>query len=165
MDADRARFYKAGLGNGFSLAVLPSYRRQFYRAAHLDRWLALGSLPPVSLLNIRRRNRARGAARRAWRTRTWLWHKRKRNDTRWQGRDLFCSRVACGVRRVEFIIAGQPWGSSTDSAYGAPKIATWFGSDLAPTPIGETSAHRLRIESSLLTDITSVTNLGLLIVR
>src|SRR5512134_773775 len=42
--------YKAGLGNGFSLAVLPGFIfGSFYGAAHLDRWLALGALPPVAL--------------------------------------------------------------------------------------------------------------------
>ncbi|MGH6624581.1 MAG: YeeE/YedE thiosulfate transporter family protein, partial [Burkholderiaceae bacterium] len=42
--------YKAGLGNGFSLAVLPGLiAGSFFGAAHIDRWLALGSLEPISL--------------------------------------------------------------------------------------------------------------------
>ena len=41
--------YKAGLGNGFARSAARLYRRQLSGAAHFDRWLALGSLPPVSL--------------------------------------------------------------------------------------------------------------------
>jgi len=45
--------YKAGLGNGFSLAVLPGFVfGSFLGAAHLDAWLALGSLPLGGNLQI-----------------------------------------------------------------------------------------------------------------
>ncbi len=45
--------YKAGLGNVFSLAVLPGFiAGSFLGAAHLDAWLALGSLDPVALPQV-----------------------------------------------------------------------------------------------------------------
>ena len=41
--------YEAGMGNGFALAVRPGFVAGcFVGAVHLDRWLALVSLPPVS---------------------------------------------------------------------------------------------------------------------
>src|SRR4030095_14416982 len=42
--------YKAGMGNAFALTVLPGFiAGSFLGALHLDRWLALGALPPVAL--------------------------------------------------------------------------------------------------------------------
>ena len=41
-------------------------------------------------------------------------------------------------------------------------IATWLGADLTANAYWGAPVQQLRIESSLLTDVTSVTNLGLL---
>jgi hypothetical protein len=158
--------YKAGLGNGFSLAVLPGFiAGSFIGAAHLDRWLALGSLPPVSLpehfgvgIALLAQLAVLGALG------TWLWRKRKRTDTRWQGRGIYVAAVLLAVFAVlNLIIAGQPWGIVYGLGLWGAKIATWFGADLAANAYWGNDAHQVRLESSLLTDVTSVTNLGLLI--
>lgn len=158
--------YKAGLGNGFSLAVLPGFiAGSFIGAAHLDRWLALGSLPPVSLpehlgvgMALVVQLFVLGALG------TWLWRKRKRTDTRWQGRGIYVAAVLMAMFAVlNLIIAGQPWGIVYGLGLWGAKIATWFGADLAANAYWGNEAHQLRLQSSLLTDITSVTNLGLLI--
>jgi hypothetical protein len=158
--------YKAGLGNGFSLAVLPGFiAGSFIGAAHLDRWLALGSLPPVSLpehlgvgVALVVQLLVLGALG------TWLWRKRKRTDTRWQGRGIYVAAVLLAAFAVlNLIIAGQPWGIVYGLGLWGAKIATWFGADLSANAYWGNEAHQVRIESSLLTDVTSVTNLGLLI--
>jgi uncharacterized membrane protein YedE/YeeE len=158
--------YKAGLGNGFSLAVLPGFiAGSFIGAAHLDRWLALGSLPPVSLpehfgvgLALVAQLAVLGALG------TWLWRKRKRTDTRWPGRGIYVAAVLMAMFAVlNLIIAGQPWGIVYGLGLWGAKIATWFGADLAANAYWGNDAHQVRLESSLLTDVTSVTNLGLLI--
>lgn len=185
--------YKAGLGNGFSLAVLPGFiAGSFLGAAHLDRWLALGSLPPVSLpeqlgagvalvLQLAVLGTLGG----------WLWRARKRDerraapslsrapsggglvatggepsstDTRWQGRAIYGGAVLLAVFAVlNLVIAGQPWGIVYGLGLWGAKIATWLGVDLATNAYWGREAQQLHIESSLLTDVTSVTNLGLLI--
>lgn len=158
--------YKAGLGNGFSLAVLPGFiAGSFIGAAHLDRWLALGSLPPVSLpehlgvgIALVVQLLVLGALG------AWLWRKRKRIDTRWQGRGIYVAAVLMAMFAVlNLIIAGQPWGIVYGLGLWGAKIATWFGADLAANAYWGNEAHQVRLESSLLTDVTSVTNLGLLI--
>ncbi len=158
--------YKAGLGNGFSLAVLPGFiAGSFLGAAHLDRWLALGSLPPVSLPE----HLGAGAAIVAQLAvlgalAVWLWRKRQRTDTRWRGRAIYVGAVllaAFGV--LNLIIAGQPWGIVYGLGLWGAKIATWFGADLAANAYWGREVQQVHIESSLLTDVTSVTNLGLLI--
>ncbi len=158
--------YKAGLGNGFSLAVLPGFiAGSFLGAAHLDQWLALGSLPPVSLpehlgagVALIAQLAVFGALG------AWLWRKRKRTDTRWQGRAIYIGAVLLAVFGVlNLIIAGQPWGIVYGLGLWGAKIATWFGADLAANAYWGREAQQVHIQSSLLNDVTSVTNLGLLI--
>lgn len=158
--------YKAGLGNGFSLAVLPGFiAGSFLGAAHLDRWLALGSLPPVSLpehlgvgVALLVQLTVLGALG------AWLWSKRRRTDTRWQGNAIYVGAVLLAVFAVlNLVIAGQPWGIVYGLGLWGAKIATWLGVDLATNAYWGGEAQRVHIQSSLLTDVTSVTNLGLLI--
>lgn len=157
--------YKAGLGNGFSLAVLPGFiAGSFLGAAHLDRWLALGSLPPVSLPE----HLGAGAAvvvqlAVLGAIGAWLWRKRKRTDARWQGRAVYLGAVLLAVFAVlNLLIAGQPWGIVYGLGLWGAKIAAWFGADLAGNAYWGRAAQQVHIGSSLLTDVTSVTNLGLL---
>jgi uncharacterized protein len=158
--------YKAGLGNAFSLAVLPGFiAGSFLGAAHLDRWLALGALPPVSLAAevgagpaIVLQLAVFGALA------AWLWKKRgPRRDTRWSGRAIYIGAAALAVFAVlNLIVAGQPWGVVYGLGLWGAKIATWFGADLAANAYWGREAQQLHIHSSLLTDVTSVTNIGLL---
>ena len=96
--------YKAGLGNGFSLAVLPGFiAGSFLGAAHLDRWLALGSLPPVSLpehLGVGMTLMAQLAVLGV--LATWLWRKRKRTDTTWKGRGIYIAAAMGAVGGERF---------------------------------------------------------------
>ena len=158
--------YKAGLGNGWSLAVLPGFvAGSFFGAAHLDRWLALGSLPPVSLpehfgvgVTLVAQLAVMGALG------AWLWRKRQRTDALWQGRGIYVAAVLLAVFAVlNLIIAGQPWGIVYGLGLWGAKIATWFGADLAANAYWGREVQQSHIESSLLTDVTSVTNIGLLI--
>lgn len=158
--------YKAGLGNGFSLAVLPGFiAGSFLGAAHLDRWLALGSLAPVSLpqhlgagVAIVLQLALLGALA------AWLWRRRQRTDTRWQGRAIYGAAVLLALFAVlNLIVAGQPWGIVYGLGLWGAKVATWFGADLAANAYWGRAAQQVHIESSLLSDVTSVTNIGILI--
>jgi len=157
--------YKAGLGNGFSLAVLPGFiAGSFLGAAHLDRWLALGSLPPVSLpeqlgvgVTLLLQLAALGAIG------AWLWRTRKHTDTRWKGRAIYIGAVLLAVFAVlNLLIAGQPWGIVYGLGLWGAKLATWFGADLAANAYWGREAQQVHLTSSILTDVTSITNLGLL---
>ncbi|MEP6608098.1 MAG: YeeE/YedE family protein [Burkholderiaceae bacterium] len=158
--------YKAGLGNGFSLAVLPGFiAGSFLGAVHLDRWLVLGSLPPVSLpehfgvsVTLIVQLGVLGAIG------AWLWRGRRRTDSHWQGRAIYGGAVLLAVFAVlNLIIAGQPWGIVYGLGLWGAKIATWFGADLTANAYWGREVQQLHLHSSVLTDITSVTNLGLLI--
>jgi uncharacterized protein len=159
--------YKAGLGNGFSLAVLPGFiAGSFLGAAHLDAWMALGSLPPVSLpetLGAAPALLLQFAALAA--LAAWLWKKRgARTDTRWKGRAVYIGAAVMALFAVlNLVVAGQPWGVVYGLGLWGAKVATWFGADLAANAYWGREAQQLHINSSLLTDVTSITNIGLLV--
>ncbi|MGB2816991.1 MAG: YeeE/YedE family protein [Burkholderiaceae bacterium] len=159
--------YKAGLGNGFSLAVLPGFVfGSFLGAAHLDAWLSLGSLPPVSLpatlgavpALLLQLAALGGLA-------LYLWNKRgPRTDTRWNGRAIYIGAIVMALFAVlNLLVAGQPWGVVYGLGLWGAKVATWLGADLTANAFWGREAQQVHIHSSLLTDVTSITNLGLLV--
>lgn len=158
--------YKAGLGNAFSLAVLPGFiAGSFLGAAHLDRWLALGALPPVSLADEFGPAGAvllQGVVFAA--LAYWLWRMRgPRTDTRWAGRAIYVGAAVMAVLAIaNLIVAGQPWGVVYGLGLWGAKVATWFGADLTANAYWGREVQQAHIQASLLADVTSVTNLGLL---
>jgi uncharacterized membrane protein YedE/YeeE len=157
--------YKAGLGNGFSLAVLPGFIfGSFYGAAHLDRWLALGALPPIALQDhlgtagaILLQLAVLGALA------AWLWRRRRTTQTRWRGKAVYVGAVLLAVFAVlNLVIAGQPWGIVYGLGLWGAKIAAALGMDLASNAFWGRAAQQAHIHASVLTDVTSITNFGLL---
>jgi hypothetical protein len=157
--------YKAGLGNGFSLAVLPGFIfGSFFGAAHLDRWLALGALPPIALQDhlgtagaIVLQLAVLGVLA------AWLWRRRRTTQTRWRGKAVYVGAVLLAVFAVlNLVIAGQPWGIVYGLGLWGAKIAAALGMDLASNPFWGRAAQQAHIHASVLTDVTSITNFGLL---
>ncbi len=157
--------YKAGLGNGFSLAVLPGFVfGSFFGAVHLDRWLALGSLPPIALQDhlgtvgaIALQLAIFGALA------AWLWRRRRTTQTRWRGKGVYVGAVLLALFAVlNLVIAGQPWGIVYGLGLWGAKIAAALGMDLASNAYWGREAQQAHIHASVLTDVTSITNFGLL---
>ncbi len=157
--------YKAGLGHPVSLAVFPSFvAGSFLGAAHLDAWLSLGALPPVALGDALGATPAvllelaalalLGAL---------IWSRRKTTTSRWQGRGIYVAAVAMAVLAVlNLVVAGQPWGIVYGLGLWGAKIVSWAGVDLSANAFWGREAQQAQIAGSLLDDVTSVTNLGLL---
>lgn len=157
--------YKAGMGNLFNLAVLPGFiAGSFLGAAHLDRWLALGSAPPVSLVEALGTGGALAAQLAALAAiAAWLWRTRRATGVRWQGKGIYVAAVALAVLAVlNLIVAGQPWGIVYGLGLWGAKIATWAGWDLAANAFWGRPEQQAQIAAPLLDDPTSVTDLGLL---
>lgn len=157
--------YKAGLGNVFSLAVLPGFiAGSFLGAAHLDAWLALGSVQPVALpqaIGVAPTLALQLAVLAA--LATWVWMRRRATDTRWKGRAVYAGAVWLAIFAVlNLVIAGQPWGIVYGLGLWGAKLATWLGVDLAANAFWGRPAQQTHIAQSLLLDVTSITNLGLL---
>lgn len=157
--------YKAGLGNVFSLAVLPGFvAGSFLGAAQLDRWLALGSLPPVSLpLLLGPAGAIALQLALLAALGFWFWRRRRATDTRWKGRAVYYGALWLAVFAVlNLIIAGQPWGIVYGLGLWGAKAATWLGVDLTANAFWGRPAQQAHIAAPLLADVTSITNLGLL---
>jgi uncharacterized membrane protein YedE/YeeE len=157
--------YKAGLGNGFSLAVLPGFvAGSFLGTLHLDRWLALGALPPVALqdhLGAWGAVALQGALLAA--LAAWLWRRRRATQTRWKGRGIYVAGVALAALAVlNLVVAGQPWGIVYGIGLWGAKIASALGMDLSTNAFWGRAAQQAHLNSSVLTDVTSITNFGLL---
>jgi uncharacterized membrane protein YedE/YeeE len=157
--------YKAGLGNAFSLAVLPGFvAGSFFGALHLDRWLALGSLPPVALQD---QLGATGAVLLQLAVLaalgSWLWRHRRATGTRWRGRGVYLGAVLlAGFAVLNLVVAGQPWGIVYGLGLWGAKIAAALGMDLTANAFWGRAAQQAHIHAPVLTDVTSITNFGLL---
>jgi hypothetical protein len=157
--------YKAGLGHPVSLAVFPAFvAGSFLGAAHLDAWLALGSLPPVALQDslgalptVALEVGALAAIGLV------LWFRRRTTTSRWKTRGIYVGAVVmAGLAVLNLLVAGQPWGIVYGLGLWGAKIVTWFGADLSSNAFWGREAQQAQIAASLLDDVTSVTNLGLL---
>ena len=157
--------YKAGLGNAFSLTVLPGFViGSFFGALHLDRWLALGALPPVALQDhIGAWGAVALQAAVLAALGTWLWRRRRTTQTRWRSRAVYAGAVLLALFAVlNLIVAGQPWGIVYGLGLWGAKIATVLGMDLTTNAFWGREAQQAHIHASVLTDVTSITNFGLL---
>jgi uncharacterized membrane protein YedE/YeeE len=158
--------YKAGQGNAVSLAAFPGFvAGSFLGALHLDGWLALGSLPPVALPQVL------GAlptlllqAAALALLGVWFWRRRRATGTRWRGRAVFVGAVLLALFAVaNLLVAGQPWGIVYGLGLWGAKVASWAGMDLAGNAFWGREAQQAQIAAPLLDDVTSVSNLGLLL--
>lgn len=157
--------YKVGLGNLFSVAVLPGFiAGSFLGAAHLDRWLALGALPPVALPQaigvlptLLAQLALLGLIAAA------LWKFRRATTTRWQPRAIYAGAALLALLGVlNLVIAGQPWGIVYGLGLAGAKVAGALGYDLAANAFWGRPAQLAQVEQTLLADVTNITNLGLL---
>ena len=157
--------YKAGLGVPLNMAILPLFALgSFLGSAHLDRWLALGQIEPVSVVQVWG---AGGALAATWAAllavgigvrwfagwqRDWL-------DRRWIGGAIALALLAA----LNLLIAGQPWGVVYGFGLWAAKVAQSSGGfDAAANAFWGHGGNAERLSQSLLLDVTSITNIGIL---
>lgn len=161
------QLYKAGLGIPLNMAVLPMFiLGSFLGSVHLNGWLALGTLQPVGLvselgtggalaltlgglvlvtLGVGRWSGQRFSLRRL--PRHWLW-----------------GAVALALlATLNLLIAGQPWGIVYGFGLWGAKAATALGLfDPAANAFWSDAGHAERLRQTLLLDVTSITDLGIL---
>lgn len=157
--------YKAGLGIPLNAAILPLFALgSFLGSVHLDRWLALGQMEPVSfsaqfgtegallltlgllalcLLAVR----VWVGAGRAWLERRWVW-----------------GAVALAVlATLNLLLAGQPWGVVYGFGLWAAKVGVATGLfDPAANAFWSQAGNAQRLTQTVLMDVTTITNLGIL---
>lgn len=160
--------YKAGMGVPANMAILPMFIiGSFMGSVHLNSWVALGSLQPVSLVDQLGVGTALAltlaalalvaVAVRLWTgkgfrfeasARHWLW-----------------GAIALAVfAGLNLFISGQPWGIVYGFGLWGAKAATALGLfDPSANAFWSDPGHALRLSQTLLLDVTSITNIGILI--
>lgn len=149
----------AGSGNAVSLVALPFFAiGSFLGASHLVWWAGLGSWPIVTLGGVSglivTLTGLAGLAALAW----WRAAPEGRVLPR---RLLWAAMAVAGLAILNLIIAGQPWGVVYGLGLWVAKGASLAGADLAGNAFWGTAGNQARLAQSLLTDVTSLTNIGL----
>ncbi len=157
--------YKAGMGVPLNMGILPLFAAgSFLGSVHLDRWLRLGSIEPVGLVDGLG---APGAlaltvvalAATAWGVLRWSGGKIPWFDRRWLRGALLLAVLAA----LNLVIAGQPWGVVYGFGLWAAKMGAATGLfDPAGSWFWSQAGNAQILSQTVLLDVTSITNIGIL---
>ncbi len=159
--------YKAGLGIPLNMAILPMFIvGSFLGSAHLNDWLALGALEPVGLVSELGAGWALGLTLAGLLAVTLVigwWSgqgfKLRRIPRRW----LWGAVALALLAALNLLIAGQPWGIVYGFGLWGAKAATSLGLfDPGANAFWSDPGHAERLRQTLLLDVTSITNIGIL---
>ena len=155
----------AGSGNLMGLWALPFFiAGSFLGTLHLPEWHALGQLPPIALSDWLGTSGAilltlailTGLG---WGFRQWM-----PVTERTLPRRLWIAALClAGLAVLNLLVAGQPWGVVYGLGLWGAKLAHWSGMELAGFAFWNGAGNAERLTQSLLLDITSVTDFGLLL--
>ena len=150
----------AGSGNAVGAVALPFFAiGSFAGAYHLSWWTSLGSLPVAALsgmdgLMVTLAGLA-GLGGLAFLL-------RRKGAFTMPARYVGATVVLAGLAILHLIVAGQPWGVVYGLGLWVAKGVVAVGGDLSGSTFWAAPANAAQVEASLLTDITSLTDLGLI---
>lgn len=150
----------AGSGNPVSLLALPFFAAgSFAGAEHLAWWTALGTAPVVAVggttgLLVTLGGIAAVAGIALLLARPGL--------RRLPRRLAVAAVLLAALALANLVVAGQPWGVVYGLGLWAAKAVAAAGADLTASPFWALPGNAERLGQSLLTDVTSLTNLGIL---
>ena len=159
--------YKAGLGVPLNMGILPLFALgSFLGSVHLNGWLALGATEPVGLVQS---FGATGALLATLAALTMvavavgLWSGQRFSLRRMPRRWVWGAVVLALFAALNLLIAGQPWGVVYGFGLWAAKGATALGLfDPTQNAFWSDPGHAQRLSQTLLLDVTSITNIGIL---
>ncbi len=157
--------YKAGLGVPLNMGILPLFALgSFLGSVHLDSWLSLGQMAPVSLSAEYGTGGALAltlallaavlAAVRLWvgAGQTWL-------DKRW----LWGAVALAVLATLNLLLAGQPWGVVYGFGLWAAKVSVALGVfDPTANAFWGQAGNAQRLTQTVFMDVTTITNIGIL---
>ena len=157
--------YKAGLGVPLNMAILPLFALgSFLGSVHLDRWLALGQIAPVSFSASLGTAGALGItllllALALLGVRAWVGPGR----TWWTRRWVLGAIALAVLATLNLLLAGQPWGVVYGFGLWAAKASVALGLfDPAANAFWSQPGNAQRITQTVLMDVTTITNVGIL---
>jgi len=154
----------AGGGNFNAVLALPGFiAGSFMGSLHVNWWTGLGSLPVYTVQSLL------GVGNGLIATLTGLFilsllaifyaspGKRMPVPRLW-----WAAALIAGLAILNLVIAGQPWGVVYGLGLWGAKLAQAGGMDVALTNTWSSAANAERLSESLLTDVTTLTNIGLM---
>ena len=165
--------YKAGMGIPMNTAILPLFATgSFLGSMHLGWWLDLGNTAPVGLVTEWGWAPALGATLAALAVVAMgvAWYARRANAALGRApKPLFVRKWLVGAvllavfATLNLVIAGQPWGVVYGFGLWAAKVANATGAaDLASNWFWSQPGNAARLHETVLLDVTSITNIGIL---
>ena len=159
--------YKAGLGVPLNMGILPLFALgSFLGSVHLNGWLALGATEPVGLVQSFGATGALLATLAALAVvavGVGLWSGQRFSLRRMPRRWVWGAVVLALFAALNLLIAGQPWGVVYGFGLWAAKGATALGLfDPTQNAFWSDPGHAQRLHQTLLLDVTSITNIGIL---
>lgn len=155
----------AGSGNAVGLVVLPFFALgSFAGAYHLDWWMGLGVTAPLTLSGLL--GPTSGLALTlvilALVAATAL--KLAAPENRRIPRRLWvAAAIVAALAVLHMAVAGQPWGVVYGLGLWAAKTVQLVGFDLSGSAFWAAAGQAERLQQSVLTDMTSLTNIGLIV--
>jgi hypothetical protein len=157
--------YKAGLGVPLNMGILPLFALgSFLGSVHLDAWLGLGAMSPVGAVEQWGVGPALGATLVALilvglAARGWAGWRQPWIDRRW----VWGAVALAVLATLNLLVAGQPWGVVYGFGLWAAKVAAATGFfDPAANAFWSQPGHAQRLAQTVLLDVTSITNIGIL---
>jgi len=154
----------AGSGNLVSLIALIGFvAGSFTGSLHLGWWNGLGTLPVLTMQDLFGSGGGLwvtllGLAILALVTLAWSEHGKRKPPLRLIAAAIMLALLAI----LNLVIAGQSWGVVYGLGLWGAKLAQAGGMDVATTAFWSNAAHAERLQQSILTDVTSLTNIGLI---
>jgi uncharacterized membrane protein YedE/YeeE len=157
--------YKAGLGIPLNMAILPLFAiGSFLGSATLDRWLALGALPPYGLVThfgapVALLMTLAGLALIGVGVVRWA----GRAAPLWNRKLLWGAVLLAALAVLNLVIAGQPWGIVYGFGLWAAKVAAAAHLfDPSANAFWSEPVNAATLAQSVFLDVTSITNIGIL---
>ncbi|MBZ1349568.1 YeeE/YedE family protein [Alcaligenaceae bacterium LF4-65] len=157
--------YKAGLGIPLNMGILPLFAfGSFLGSVHVGDWLSLGQLEPIGLVAVFGGSQAllitlAGLLVAGLLVRAWVGPGRAWWDRKW----LLGAVALAVLAALNLVIAGQPWGVVYGFGLWAAKIVNAAGFfDPTANAFWSQAGNAQRLTESVLMDITSITNIGIL---
>lgn len=155
----------AGSGNLVGAVALAGFiAGSFLGTLHLDWWTGLGSLPVLTLQGIFGDNGGLVVTLVGLALLAALVVSRSAPGKKLPPRRLFIAAALIAAFAIaNLVVAGQPWGIVYGLGLWGAKIAQAGGMDVATTAFWSSPLHAERLSQSILTDYTSLTNIGLIV--
>ena len=150
----------AGSGNVVGAVALPFFALgSFAGAYNLDWWISLGTAPVVALSGTGGLLATLAGLAAVAALLLWLAPAQARRVPR----RLWIAAVAIALLAIlNLVVSGQPWGIVYGLGLWAAKGAQAVGGDLSGSAFWSAPANAERLQQSILTDVTSLTNIGLI---